>query len=735
MADGGIPAEPRAAERSRAARPPRVPGLPLLGNVVELNRDALAALVRWYHTLGPAFRVKVPGRRATFLAGPRANAFLAHGGERYLDSTSIYRGLARDLGTAYYPVATEGRRHQHLRRTFKPAFSREAIAHYVPRMVEVAERMARSWQPGTRVRLPQALRFIVAEQLGLAMANHAIGTMIGDAITFARTSAGAGLGAYPEIARWMPHYRLARRRMLAFMRDVVAGHRAEAPGDARDPDLVDLLVAATDEDGRPLGLDDIVGNAQMIFSNSLLYSAPTCANLLYALLREPALMDRVTEEVDAVLGDGVPSLATLMQLHLLQAALRESMRMYPVALSVVRRAAQTFEFEGYRVEAGETIIVATSVCHFLTEFYPDPWVFDPSRCLAPRNEHRRPGAFVPFGLGAHSCLAAGLVEVMVMATVATILHTTRLVLDPPGYRLRQVNTPFIEPENRFGAIVTEQRRHAPALRGARRPVEDQLVDALPTLDSDQRSRLSARIRRFVWSVGDEIVRQGDRTDRFYVIAEGEVEVLRTEPGRASHLVARLGRGDYFGEIGLLHGVRRTATVRAVTRVVTLALERDAFVELVAESDLTAHEIGRILRRRVLTNRLAAALPRLDPFQLAGLLPRVELVRYAPGEVIIRQGEPADRFYVVSRGRVEVVNDQPRGDHIHLAWLEAGDYFGEIGLLQGRPRMATVRAGDDEVEMLALDRDAFAGLLKESPEEAQDIAAVMSARLASLQGSA
>ena len=51
------------------------------------------------------------------------------------------------------------------------------------------------------------------------------------------------------------------------------------------------------------------------------------------------------------------------------------------------------------------------------------------------------------------------------------------------------------------------------------------------------------------------------------------------------------------------------------------------------------------------------------------------------------------------------------------------------------QMATVRAGDDEVEMLALDRDAFAGLLKESPEEAQDIAAVMSARLASLQGSA
>jgi hypothetical protein len=99
MADGDIPAEPRAAERSRAARPPRVPGLPLLGNVVELNRDALAALVRWYHTLGPAFRVKVPGRRATFLAGPRANAFLAHGGERYLDSTRSTTSSSRRCGS------------------------------------------------------------------------------------------------------------------------------------------------------------------------------------------------------------------------------------------------------------------------------------------------------------------------------------------------------------------------------------------------------------------------------------------------------------------------------------------------------------------------------------------------------------------------------------------------------------------------------------------------------------
>jgi hypothetical protein len=366
--------------------------------------------------------------------------------------------------------------------------------------------------------------------------------------------------------------------MLAFMRDIVATHRGQEPGDARDPDLIDLLVAATDEDGHALGLDDIVANAQMIYSNSLLYSAPTAACALYALLKAPELMRRLTAEVDTAFDDGVPSLAMLRQLRLLQAAVRESMRLYPIALTVPRRVAQTFEFEGYRIEVGELVLVATSVCHFLPEFFPDPYVFDPSRCLEPRNEHRRPGAFVPFGLGAHPCLAAGLVEIMVMTTVASVLHTTALALDPPGYELRRVLTPFPEPEDRLGAIVVEHRRHLPTVDGARRPVEEQLVDALPALDREQRARLGPRIRRFVWAVGDDIVRQGDRADRFHVIGEGEVEVLRAEPGRAMRALGRLGRGDIFGEIGLLQGVRRTATVRAITRVVTLALERDAFLD-------------------------------------------------------------------------------------------------------------------------------------------------------------
>jgi len=112
-----------------------------------------------------------------------------------------------------------------------------------------------------------------------------------------------------------------------------------------------------------------------------------------------------------------------------------------------------------------------------------------------------------------------------------------------------------------------------------------------------------------------------------------------------------------------------------------------------------------------------------------VLPHVQTERVPAGAVIIRQGDAADRFYVVTRGHVEVVNHHPRGDDITLAWLGPGEYFGEMGLLQGVPRTATVRAGAENVELLSLDRDAFDELIRSAPETGADIGAVMTARLA------
>ena len=456
------PADSRFRMRSRVhpvsrAVVPMAPGLPLIANAVDLLVNPLAFFVRSYHELGPVFRTAGPGRGYTVLAGPEANRFLPHEGERYLDNKPIYARLAGQLASANYPIATDGARHTHLRRTIKAGFTHEALASYAPRMLATADHIAREWRPGQRLRVLETMHRLVGEQLGLAMANRPLGELLGDAVTFARYSVGAGLGAYPAVMARFPHYLLAKRRMLAFMREVVAAHRAELPGAGRDADFVDLLLAATDAEGRPFADEDVIANAQMVYSNSLLYGAPACAFLLYGLLRHPEALARVRPEVDALFASSTADARALFHAKLLRAAALESMRLYPIALATPRVVAEPFEFAGYELAAGTVTLWAVSVCHFLPEVFAEPYAFDLDRYSEPRNEHRQAGMLVRFGLGSHSCVGAGLVDALMMTTVAATLRHVELALDPPDYELRRVVNPFPEPEARFAVRVVARR--------------------------------------------------------------------------------------------------------------------------------------------------------------------------------------------------------------------------------------------------------------------------------------
>jgi sulfate-transporting ATPase len=101
-------------------------------------------------------------------------------------------------------------------------------------------------------------------------------------------------------------------------------------------------------------------------------------------------------------------------------------------------------------------------------------------------------------------------------------------------------------------------------------------------------------------------------------------------------------------------------------------------------------------------------------QLAVVTRQLEPRTYTPGAPIIHQGEPADQFYIITKGQVEVLLHHPDGQAIVVTTLGAGQYFGEIGLLRGGARTATVRAaGETSVDVVALDRAEFSRLLAES----------------------
>jgi CRP-like cAMP-binding protein len=256
-----------------------------------------------------------------------------------------------------------------------------------------------------------------------------------------------------------------------------------------------------------------------------------------------------------------------------------------------------------------------------------------------------------------------------------------------------------------------------SLAAWRRRVPASYVEALaglPFLRDAGREEIAAiarHVHQHDLSAGTIVVRQGAPGDRFYIVRRGVVRVGKiTADGRAVGL-AELGPGDYFGETALLARVARTATVIAESDVRLLSLDAGHFRRwLGARIDLTS-----AVRRGLVERRQLAHFPlfsALGPSELDRLTELLLATRYSAGDVIVRQGDPGDRFFLIADGRVEVLRAE-EGRSERVAELGVGQYFGEVALLFEEPRTATVRAVT-AVETYTLSADDFRALLGRLP---------------------
>jgi uncharacterized protein YhbP (UPF0306 family) len=110
--------------------------------------------------------------------------------------------------------------------------------------------------------------------------------------------------------------------------------------------------------------------------------------------------------------------------------------------------------------------------------------------------------------------------------------------------------------------------------------------------------LAAKLGTLRVEAGETIVRQGAPADKFFIIVEGEVEVVREVAGQAATNIASLKQGQFFGEMAILRDSPRTATVRAVAPTTLLTMDRDAFRSLVAQSLATTEDFDRVIRKRL-----------------------------------------------------------------------------------------------------------------------------------------
>nr|XP_046233634.1 cGMP-dependent protein kinase 1 isoform X1 [Scatophagus argus]XP_046233635.1 cGMP-dependent protein kinase 1 isoform X1 [Scatophagus argus] len=196
-----------------------------------------------------------------------------------------------------------------------------------------------------------------------------------------------------------------------------------------------------------------------------------------------------------------------------------------------------------------------------------------------------------------------------------------------------------------------------------------------------------------------IIEEGDVGSLVYVMEEGKVEV--TKEGMK---LCTMGPGRVFGELAILYNCTRTATVRTVTHVKLWAIDRQCFQTIMMRTGLIKHAEYMDFLKSVPTFQ---SLPEETLSKLADVM---EETHYEDGEYIIRQGARGDTFFIISKGKVNVTQQDPANQEpTHLRELNRGDWFGERALQGEDVRTANVIAAE-AVTCLVIDRDSFKHLI-------------------------
>ena len=373
------------------------------------------------------------------------------------------RGLERArrlLGNGL--LTSEGEFHLRQRRLAQPAFHRSRIAAYATTMADYAERAGGRWRDGETVDMhTEMMRLtlgIVARTLFDADVDEEAAE-IGDALTHAFESFNLAMLPFTELLEKLPLPPVRRFNAARDMLDrIIYGmieERRRAGGDRGD--LLSMLLLATDAGGDGTGMSDrqLRDEALTIF----LAGHETTANALtwtwYLISQHPEVEAKLHREIDSALGDRVPRFEDIPVLPYTRMVVAESMRLYPPAWAIGRRALEPFETRGYVIPKRSVVLMSQYIVHRHPAWFPEPERFDPERWTPEAQAGRPKFSYFPFGGGTRVCIGEQFAWMEGILLVAALARKWRMRL-VPGHPVEV--QPLITLRPRHGMRMTLEKR-------------------------------------------------------------------------------------------------------------------------------------------------------------------------------------------------------------------------------------------------------------------------------------
>lgn len=408
-----------------------------LGHMDELRTDPISLFWRVRQECGDLGVFRIADRDICLASGAAANEAFFRAPDEALDQAAAYPFMTPVFGEGVVFDASPERRSEMLHNT---ALRGDHMRQHAVTIPHEVQRMVAEWGDEGEIDLLEWFSELTIYTSSACLIGPKFREQLDSrfAHLYHDLEQGTDPHAYIDAYADIPAFRkrdAARAGLVELVSAIMDDRVANPPADKEDRDLLDVLVSVKNDDGtHRFTPDEVTGIfISMMFAGHHTTSG-TSAWMLIELLKHPEYLSQVVAELDEVYADGAEySFGALRQMPKVENALKETLRLHPPLIILMRVAQEDVRIGDYVVHAGQTAAASPAVSNRLPEDFPDADAFDPDRYAEPRQEDIvNRWTWIPFGAGRHRCVGAAFAQLQIKAIFSVLLREFEFELAQPA---------------------------------------------------------------------------------------------------------------------------------------------------------------------------------------------------------------------------------------------------------------------------------------------------------------
>jgi sterol 14-demethylase len=418
------------------------------GHLEEFRTDPIALMKRVREECGDVGIFQLADKQVVFLSGADANEFFFRSSDEDLDQAAAYPFMTPIFGEGVVFDTDPERRKEMLHNS---ALRGEQMKGHAATIEHEVRRMIADWGDTGEVDLLDFFAELTIYTSSACLIGRKFREELDDrfAHLYHQLERGTDPLCYVDPYLDIESFRLrdeARVGLVALVQEIMNSRIAAGRPDKADRDMLDVLITIRDEEGNPrFSANEITGMfISMMFAGHHT-SSGTSSWTLIEMLRHPDVMAGVIGELDDLYADGQEvSFHALRQIPRLENVIKETLRLHPPLIILMRVAKGEFEVAGYPIHEGEMVAASPAISNRIPEDFPDPDAFVPDRYDKPRQEDLiNRWTWIPFGAGRHRCVGAAFATMQIKAIFSVLLREYAFEMAQPADSYRNDHSKMV----------------------------------------------------------------------------------------------------------------------------------------------------------------------------------------------------------------------------------------------------------------------------------------------------